>query len=231
MRLQTFLAAGLLLAACGSDPESAAPAQGDVASERAAIRQSDSLRTIRQEGGQPGIPGSDLPEQFWPMDDGECYAYGQRVVRIARLGVGEVVDVFAGSGREQCAASRAQAVFSSGSDDGTATFFGMAGALLLIEKTIDDRHVIRVIDLAGGAVVLETHYEEPVEIREGGLFYGEAAAEFVRQEELNATGVNCPESRQWFNDSLAVGVSIRSRFDLASHVAEQTDDVTCIPLL
>ena len=226
-----LLLVGLMLTACGSESGSS-ETSGDTSSHPNGVTsRTDSLQAITQQRGEPGIPGSDIPEQFWAMEDGACYAYGQRIVRVARSGAGEVVAVFSGNGRGQCDASLAQAVFSAGMDGDTETFFGIVGDLLLLERTTEEEHLIRIVDLASGSVVYETPYEEPVEIRDGGLLYGEPAEEFESQEDLNAVGVDCPESGVWFEDSLAVGVSIRSRFDLTTREAELTDDVTCIPLL
>ena len=226
-----LLLVGLMLTACGSESGSS-ETSGDTSSHPNGVTsRTDSLQAITQQRGEPGIPGSDIPEQFWAMEDGACYAYGQRIVRVARSGAGEVVAVFSGNGRGQCDASLAQAVFSAGMDGDTETFFGIVGDLLLLERTTEEEHLIRIVDLASGSVVYETPYEEPVEIRDGGLLYGEPAEEFESQEDLNAVGVDCPESGAWFEDSLAVGVSIRSRFDLTTREAELTDDVTCIPLL
>ena len=228
-----LLLVGFVLTACGSESGSS-ETNGDTSSDPNEVTlRKDSLQAITQQRGEPGIPGSDIPGQFWVMDDGACYMYGQRIVRVARSGAGEVVAVFSGSGRARCDASLAQAVFSAGTDGDTVTFFGIVGDLLLLERTTEEEHLIRVVDLASGAVVHETPYEEPVEIRDGGLLYGEPAEEFESQEGLNAVGVDCPESGVWFEDGLAVGVSIRSRFDLTPPYggATLTDDVTCIPLL
>jgi len=226
-----LLLGAFMFAACGSESGSPGTDDGSASDPNDATVQTDSLQAITQQRGEPGIPGSDIPEQFWAMDGGACYVYGQRVVRVARSGAGEVVAVFSGSSREQCDASLAQAVFSTGADGDTETFFGIVGDLVLLERTTDEEHLIRVVDLASGSVVYETSYEEPVEIRDGGLLYGEPAEEFESQEDLNAVDVDCPESGVWFEDSLAVGVSIRSRFDLTTRETTLTDDVTCIPLL
>ncbi len=230
-RFILFALASFLFAACGSDSESSSSEELAATGESDSFSQADSIRTIRQEGGEPGIPGSDVPDQIWRMDDGACYAYGNRVVRIVQNGANEAVSVFTGSDRGRCNASTSDATYSTGTAGDPATFFGVAGDLLLLELTNGDEHSVRVVDLASGAAVHDAAYEDPVEISEGGLFYGEPAAEFESQEELNSVGVNCPESRAWFEDSLAIGVSIRSRFDLTTREAEQTDDFTCIPLL
>ncbi len=227
-----LLLASIMFTACGDGDSTATDSDESTSSDTATTgSRSDSLQAVRQQQGEPGIPGSDIPEHFWVMDDGTCYAYGQRVVRVTRSGVGESIAVFSGSDRAQCNGSSSQATFSTGTDGDPQTFFGVVGDLLLLERTTEQEHLIRVVDLGSGQAVLETLYEEPVEIKEGGLFYGEPAEEFETQEGLNAVGVDCPESGAWFNDSLAVGVSVRSRFDLTSRQVELTDNVTCIPLL
>lgn len=225
------LAATMFAACGGGDSTSADGGDGSSSGPDAGTSQADSLQAIRQQQGEPGIPGSDIPEQFWAMNDGTCYAYGQRVVRVARAGAGESIAVFSGNERTQCDGSIAQAAFSTGTDGDPESFFGVVGDLLLLERTTEQEHLIRVVDLGSAQVVLETRYEEPVEINEGGLFYGEPAEEFETQEGLDAVGVDCPDSGAWFDDSLAVGVSVRSRLDLTSRQVELTDDVTCIPLL
>lgn len=230
--LALLLAAVLTIAACGSDPDSSASEEGDASGEVHTGNEADSPGIIGREGGQPGIPGSDVPANVWQDEPGTCYGYEAYVVGVhGNATGGDDVVVFSGSDREACAGSRAQALFTTRDDGAPETFFGIVGDLLLLEKVVGAEHILRVVDLGAGTVVLETPYEEPVEIREGGLFYGESAAEFESQEGLNAVGVDCPESGAWFDDSLAVGVSIRSRFDLASHQTAPTDDVTCIPLL
>lgn len=232
MKFRFFLLLGTFtLAACGSESDSSETGRSASSDSSAFAARTDSLQAITQQRGEPGIPGSDIPEQFWAMEDGACYVYGQRVVRVARSGAGEVVAVFSGSSRGQCDASLAQAVFSTDTNEDTETFFGIVGDLLLLERTTEEEHLIRVVDLASGSVVHEAPYEEPVEIRDGGLLYGEPPEVFESQEGLNAVGVDCPESGVWFEDSLAVGVSVRSRFDLTTREATLTDDVTCIPLL
>ena len=225
-----LLLSGLLLGACGSEPDSSGSGSASPNPDETTTP-TDSLYSIQQQRGEPGIPGSDIPDDYWVMADGACYAYGSRVVRVGRSGAGEVVAVFSAGDRAQCDASVAQAVFSTDTGGDPEVFFGIVDDLLLLERATDEEHLIRVVDLGSGSVVHETSYEEPVDIREGGLFYGEPAEEFESQEGLDAVGVDCPESGAWFEDSLAIGVSIRSRFDLSTREVELTDEVTCIPLL
>ena len=228
-----------MLAACGSEPGSSEPGSsetrgGTSSDPNGVTSRADSLQAIIQQRGEPGIPGSDIPTNVWQDGPGTCYSYDGYIIRIHGNDVGgEDIAVFSGDDRGQCEASLAQALFSTGTNGDTETFFGIVGDLLLLERATEEEHLIRVVDLASGSVVHETPYEEPVEIRDGGLLYGEPAEVFESQEGLNAVGVDCPESGVWFEDSLAVGVSIRSRFDLTPPYggATLTDDVICIPLL
>ncbi|MEM1054031.1 MAG: hypothetical protein AAGI52_00785 [Bacteroidota bacterium] len=188
------------------------------------------------ENSAPGFIGATAPETAFLLDDGAvCYIYESYAVRVSPIGSdgeprGDLVQVGGredgGIARDECeAASRAVT-----GDDEADTFSGVEGDVLLLDRASGEagRRLVAVDLAAGGETVLDSPYEEPVEIAEGVLTFGALIREVTSADGLE--GVECEQGEDYLSNDLAVGVVQIREFDLASRDVTETDMLVCVPL-
>jgi hypothetical protein len=227
------LAAFLVLAACAEAPDAPSPEGTENPDAVSPVEAPPGALTVpdprRQE---PGVPGSDVPEERWEERQGTCYAYPRYVARIGSTDAGgDAVAVFRreGDARALCTAPAGRAVFTSEAE--ATFFFGLVGDFLLLDEgTGPNGRTVRVVDLARGSVVHEATYEEPIVVEGGALLYGMEPEVVETAAELAALGAECPEAAEWFEGGLSVGLSPQMRYDFATRTGTPTGEVLCVPL-
>lgn len=240
MHALTLTALALLLvgtAGCGGDERPAHPGEDSQDYEDAPAGGDPTSPSDLVEGGEPGVPGSTVPTRTWQTGGGRCYDYAGYVVRVRPRGndVGESIAVFAvaegAEARARCDAPEAEAVVSvSGAE--AEYFFGMERGLLFVDRgTAPNGRELRVYDLNDdGAVVLDTEYEEPIQIEDGALTFGRPEDAYIDPYIFESTGVECPEATEWFENGMGVGITRVVRLDLATRQVQETDERRCVPL-
>ena len=235
LRLLPLLGLALLLAACEEGPEGpTADGPTTVPSELPASLGTSDDGMI--EGAAPGFIGATAPETALLLDDGGvCYLYDAYVVRVEPIGSdgeprGDLVRVGSreegGIARDECAAATRDVTGEEEAD----TFSGVEGDVLLLDRASGDtgRRLV-ALDLANGdTVVLDSPYEDPVEITGGVLSYGALIREVTSAAGL--MGVDCDQGADYLANELAVGVVQMRRFDLETREVEETDALVCVPL-
>jgi hypothetical protein len=110
-------------------------------------------------------------------------------------------------------------------------FYGIVGSHLLVDSGTGPRgRTLRVVELSGGTVALQTTYEEPVSLDDGVLEFSEPVGGFTDLEGVVGTGVNCPDAQEWFDTGFGVGVNRVVRYRLSDGTREDTDQLVCVPL-
>lgn len=222
---------------CGDEPDVSVPEGSEMPAETPVEAPPERLTGPGTSplGEEPGVPGSDRPEDGWLLEEGKlCYAYRRYVVRVEPRAAAAGEDVFVyrraeGGTRAQCD-GRFEAAFTATDDARASRFGGVVGDLLLLDEGTDEGPVLRVVDLASGAAVHESAYEEPLAVDSGAVVYGMAPEVARSMDELAALGVECPEAMAWLGEGLGVGLSPRVRYDLAARAATPTGEVLCIPV-
>jgi hypothetical protein len=229
---RAVLLAFLVFAACAEAPDAPSPegtenpAQTPVETPPGALTVPDPRRQ------EPGVPGSDVPEERWEDGPGTCYAYARYVARIGVADAGgDAVAIFRreGEARALCTAPAGRAVYASEAE--ATFFFGLVGDFLLLDEgTGPNGRTVRVVDLTSGSVVHEATYEEPIVVEAGALLYGMEPEVVQTPAELEALGGACPEAPAWFDDGLSVGLSPQMRYDFATRTGTPTGEVLCVPI-
>lgn len=234
LRLLPLLGVLLTLAACQQADSPDGDGSATVPSELPASLGVSEDGVI--EGAAPGFIGATAPETALLLDDGGvCYLYDAYVVRVEPIGSdgeprGDLVQVGAREAgalaRDECeAASRAVT-----GEDEADTFSGVEGDVLLLDRASGEtgRRLVALDLAAGDEVVLDSPYEDPVEIEGGVLTFGALVREVSSADGL--AGVDCEQGTEYLENDLAVGVVQMRRFDLESREVEETDSLVCVPL-
>lgn len=187
----------------------------------------------------PGFVGSTSPSLALDLGEGVvCYVYAGHVVRVAPRGragdieLGQDVETAPrpdGAGpTELCEGAGLRRVSTDGRPD---AFMGLEGDLLILDRGTDSRgRTLRVVDLADGdRLVLDTRYEEPVELADGALRYGREERR-TRTADTIGDDIECPNAESFVESGLEIAILRVVAFDLDAREATETDRYVCMPL-